>query len=427
MLKKPDVSDIFQKIVLIRADLDVPLKKGNNGFEVSETNRLEKALETIKFLTENKATCLLIGHLGRPGGKPNPDKSFAPVAKSLSKLLERDITFIPNCIGSETKQTISQLQPGSVAILENLRFHPGEQKNDLKFTKELASLADVYINECFSTSHRKHASIIGLPKLLPAFAGKNLEHEVDTFHKLMTKPKRPFVMVIGGAKISDKVAAVEHLTDIADAVLVGGGVANNFLKAEGFKIAKSYLQDTPADLKKKGVDYVDMAEDLINDTKQERLMIDGYIPLPKIIYPTDVIAAPSLESKSGKTIELVNGERDQAIADNLMFLDIGPKTIRLFKEVILQAGTIFWNGPMGVFEKTAFADGTHEIAKTIAKSSATTILGGGDTIAAIEKFKLRGRFDYVSTAGGAALAFLAGKELPGVTPLLKNPKRHHKK
>jgi 3-phosphoglycerate kinase len=204
--------------------------------------------------------------------------------------------------------------------------------------------------------------------------------------------------------------------------MVGGGVANNFLKAEGFDISNSYLQDTPADLKKKGVDYVDVAEDLINDSKQERLMIDGYIPLPKIIYPTDVVAAQNLESKSGKVIELVNGERADALKKDLMFLDIGPKTVRLFKEVISQAGTIFWNGPMGVFEKDAFADGTKEIAKAVAKTSATTILGGGDTIAAITKFGLKDRFNHVSTAGGAALTFLAGKELVGITALHKTTK-----
>ena len=237
----------------------------------------------------------------------------------------------------------------------------------------------------------------------------------------MTHPHRPFVMVIGGAKISDKVAAVENLTKIADVVLVGGGVANNFLKAEGFDVAKSYLQDVPADQQKQHLNFVKIAEELIDDTKTERLLLDGYLPLPKIIYPIDVVVAKSPHSRHGEVIELINGQRQAAIDRQLMFLDIGPKTIRLFRKLIMEAGTVFWNGPMGVFENPVFSEGTAQIAAAIAKSSATTILGGGDTIAAISQYKLKDHYDYVSAAGGAALEFLSGKMLPGIKVLMTKP------
>lgn len=418
-IQTPTNNDVANKTVLVRADYNVPLKKHGTGMVVADETRLRASLATLNFLRKNKAKVVIISHSGRPKGKPNPAYSLKPAAERLSHLLEDEVVFLPDCIGPEVEKAVAELKPGQVAVLENLRFHPEEKENDREFAKKLAKLADVYVNEAFSTAHRAHASVVGVPKYLPSFAGISFAKEVETFTTLMTSPKRPFVMVIGGAKISDKVAAVEHLTKIADAVLVGGGVANNFLKADGFEIAKSYIQDAPADLKKQGVDYVDVAEDLLNETKQERILIDGYIPLPKILYPTDVVAAKDMESRSGKVIELVNGERKAALEQNLMFLDIGPKTIRLFKEIILQAGTIFWNGPMGVFEKKAFSEGTEEVARAIAKSSATTILGGGDTIAAISAFHLNNRYDYVSAAGGAALSFLAGKPLVGVEALLK--------
>jgi len=417
-LQRLTSSIIKNKKVLVRADLDVPLEEKNGKLQVADDNRLQLAKDTITFITEHQGVCILIGHLGRPE-KKDPQKSFKPVANHLSQLLNQPVIFIDDCIGDAVQKQIEHQPPGSVIVLENLRYYSEEQANDAHFAKQLASLADVYVNEAFSTSHRTHASIVGIPTYLPAYAGFNLAKEVETFSNLMTKPKRPFVMIVGGAKISDKVEAIEHLTSIADVVLVGGGVANNFLKADGFDVQKSYLQDTPADLKKKGTDYIEAAAEMIHDTKQDRLLKDGYIPLPKIIYPIDVIAATSPKSKSGKVIELVNGNHHEATKKGLMYLDIGPKTIKLFQEIILQAGTVFWNGPMGVFENKAFANGTREIGQTVAKATATTILGGGDTIGAINDFKLNGRFDYVSGAGGAALEFLSGKMLPGIKPLLK--------
>lgn len=423
---------ITGKTVIVRVDFNVPLeKKGPQGHPtVADDNRLRQALETIIFLRDRQAKVLLISHLGRPKNQPDQRLSLKPIVPALEELLHSPVSFISDCVGSEVKSQVNNLQPGQVAILENLRFHPGEKENDPDFSRQLAELADIYVNEAFSTSHRAHASVLGISKYLPSYAGFAFIKEVETFNQLMTAPQRPFVMVIGGAKISDKVAAVEHLTKIADAVLVGGGVANNFLKAEGFEIANSYLQDAPADLKKQGVDYVEVAEELIEETKQNRMMIDGYIPLPKIIYPTDVIAAETMDSHKGELVELVNADDDEMSKqrkNKLMYLDIGPKTTKLFIEVLLQAGTIFWNGPMGVFENKAFAEGTKAIAMAIAKSGATTVLGGGDTIAAVRANKLEGRYDYISAAGGAALDYLSGKMLPGVEPLLTKTHQPSKK
>lgn len=431
-LRHLDRTAISGKTVIVRVDFNVPLEKkgGTQNAEVvvADDNRLRQALETISFLRDHRAKVLLISHLGRPKNEPDLAFSLKPIASALETLLHSPVGFIDNCVGDDVKKQVEKLKPGQVVILENLRFYPGEKQNDPTFSRQLAELADVYVNEAFSTSHRAHASIVGITAHLPSYAGFAFAKEVETFNQLMTKPKRPFVMVIGGAKISDKVAAVEHLTKIADAVLVGGGVANNFLKADGFEIANSYLQDAPADLKKQGVDYVEVAEELIEETKQNRMIIDGYIPLPKIIYPIDVIAAPTIESTKGELIELVNADEDEELKNRkkrLMYLDIGPKTIKLFTDVLEQAGTIFWNGPMGVFENETFANGTTAIAKVIAQSKATTILGGGDTIAAVRAHKLEDRYDYISAAGGAALDYLSGKTLPGVEPLLV--KSHHPK
>ncbi|MGD9129617.1 MAG: phosphoglycerate kinase [Candidatus Woesebacteria bacterium] len=414
-LKILSPQDIQNKTVLLRADYNVPLKEKNGKIIISDDKRIQDSLETINFLLKSNAKIVIISHLGRPAGKAKKELSLKPIAKHLASLLKKSVKFIDDCIGDEVESQIKAAQNGEILLLENLRFYPEEKKNNQQFAKQLAKLADIYVNEAFSTSHRSHASFVAVTKYLPSYPGFVLKKEVEALSSLMTQPRRPFIIVIGGAKISDKVAAIEHLAKIADAVLVGGGVANNFLKAEGFDISKSYLQDAPADLKKQGVDYVEIAEELIEDTKQERLLKDNYIPLPKIIYPTDVLAARSVNSKKIVSIDLVDDHPHK----NLMYLDIGKKTIRLFKELILQAQTIFWNGPMGVFENELFAKGTREIAKAIAKSSATTILGGGDTIAAIKKFKLEHRFDYVSAAGGSALEFLSGKMLPGIKPLIK--------
>jgi 3-phosphoglycerate kinase len=418
VLRTPSPQDIAGKTVIVRVDYNVPLAKSGDGWQVAEDERLRVSLPTIEFLRENGAKIILMSHLGRPDGKKEARYSLQPVADRLGELLRQPVAISPDCIGSETDRLAKNLDPGQVLLLENLRFHPEEEANDARFAKQLASLADIYLNEAFSTCHRKHASIVAITKHLPSFAGLNCAKEVEMLSSLMAEPKRPFVMVVGGAKIADKVGAICHLAKIADAVLVGGGVANNFLKADGVEICNSYIQDDPVDKKQKGRSYVTVAEDLIRTNKNNKLLLHGYVPLPKIIYPIDVVAAPSLESKRTEILTLTNGAFDRAEKEKLMYLDIGPKTRRLYREILLEAETIFWNGPMGVFENPSFRSGTLEIARTIAKAGGTTILGGGDTIAAINEFKLQDRYDYVSAAGGAALEFLSGNILVGLKPLL---------
>lgn len=424
-LRLPTHKDVKNKTVLVRVDYNIPLKKVDQNWQIQDDRRVLNSLETIKFLQKNQAKIILVTHLGRPKGKPEPGLSSKPVAKYLTEKLGIKTTFINECVGDKVNQATNQLQPGDVLLLENLRFHIQEKKNDKKFAQELASLADIYINEAFSSSHRAHASMVGITNYLPSFAGFGLQKEVSTLHELMTKPKHPFYIIVGGAKISDKIGALENLLHVADGVLVGGGVANNFLKAEGIEIHKSYLQDTPADLKKKGINFVKQADDLIEETKTEKILKDGYIPLSKIIYPIDVVAAKSPESTQTQVIDLTHDMKDTPHDKDLMYLDIGPKTSKLYQELINQAGSVFWNGPMGYFEKTPFKAGTVQIAQTLAKSKATTIVGGGDTVDIVNDLNLINDFTFVSTAGGAGLVFLTGQELPALKPLTISTKKHY--
>ena len=413
-LKSPTASIVAQKTVLVRVDFNAPLQDGR----VTDSRRIEAALDTIKFLQKNQAKIVLISHLGRPKNQPESKYSLKPVADFLVKKLDLPVTFADDCIGDQVQKLKVELKPGEILLLENTRFHAAEKENKVKFAQQLAAGADLFINEAFSASHRAHASTVGVTKYLPSYAGFSLQQEVAALQQLLDEPKSPFIIIVGGAKISDKIGALENLLEAADAVLVGGGVANNFLKAEGLETHKSYLQDAPADLKKQGIDYIQIADELIEETKTERILKDGYIPLPKILYPLDVVAAQDASSDQTEIIDLTHDAQDTPDDRNLMYLDIGPKTIRLYSEIIKQAKSIFWNGPMGVFEQPAFAQGTKKIAQAIAENDGTTILGGGDTAAAVEKYHLEDQYSYVSTAGGAGLVFLSGAELPGLTPLL---------
>jgi len=417
--------------VLVRVDFNVPLGVDSTTGKrrPSDLTRVKSAIETIKLLQSLDCQVMLISHLGRP----DPDdqatwakNSLEPVAPALEKLLGGRTRVVFSCetVGESVESVLSQTasDPSQVILLENLRFHAGEKDNDPAFAKQLAKLADCYVNEAFSVSHRADASVVGLADLLPSYAGLNLEKEVRALTKLTDSPTRPFVMIIGGAKISDKVAAVQHLAELADAVIVGGGTANNFLKAEGIEIHESYLEEPTAIGKgKKKVNFVKVAQELLEDTRSDKIIIDGYIPLPKINLPIDAVAAPGLESKADQceTVELTSSQVITS-RDDVMFLDIGPKSIQIFKEIIEEAGTIFWNGPLGVFEREPFATGTREIATAIADSQAYSVIGGGDTLAAAQAFGLIDQFDHVSVAGGAALDLLAGKKLPGLKALSKS-------
>lgn len=413
-LKHLKDQNVKNKKVIVRVDYNLPIKNG----KIQDEKRIEASLETIKYLLKEGAQqIILISHLGRPKlaasveetMKNNPELTLAKVVPSLESLLGEPVAFCQSF----------DLPNDKIILLENLRFHEGEKKDDPKFARQLAKLAEIYVNDAFSTSHRAHVSVSALSTLLPARAGFALIQEVEMLSKLTHAPQRPFVMIVGGAKISDKVSAIANLANLADTVLVGGGVANNFLKAEGFDVAKSYLQDVPADLKKEGLNFVEFADRLLEEAQQEHTLIDNFIPLPKIIYPVDVLAAQSPEAKFATEVNLLKCENQSCYEADDMFLDIGPRTIKLFAKVIAGAKTIFWNGPMGVFENEIFARGTKKIAQAVAESKAESILGGGDTISAIHQFGLEKKYTYVSTAGGASLDFLAGKELPGLKHLVR--------
>ena len=419
---KEALSEITSKTVFVRTDFNVPLSDDKSP-KVLDDTRIAAAIPTIKYLLKQNCKVVIASHLGRPKSSADSEFSLKPILPVLSKLLGKELTqniiFCEDTIGPKRQAIISQAAPKSVILLENLRFYDGEQENDTTFANELAAGIDIYVNEAFSVSHRADASVVGVPKLLTAFAGIALGKEVATWSKLMQEPKRPFVMIIGGAKISDKVGAVAYLSEIADAILVGGGTANNFLKAEGLEIYQSYLEeDAQKKASRKDANYVKVAEHLLDETRADKIVIDGYIPLPKIIMPSDVIAAESMQSTDTEVVTLTSSDVLSSNSD-VMYLDIGPKTISLFKEVIEEAGTIFWNGPLGVFEEKQFAQGTKEIAEAIVKSDAFSIIGGGDTLGAVDSMGLLDKFDYVSVAGGAALEFLSGKKLPGIQALTK--------
>jgi len=419
-VRVPSISDIAHKTVLLRVDYNVPLTKTTPP-QIRDPRRITQSLKTLEFLLKHKAKVVIISHLGRPTSPHDSHLSLQPVAEYLSQEALLPVAFVPRTIGSEVEDTIEQMLPGTALLLENLRFSPEEKKNDAKFARALAQLAEVFVNDAFSATHRAHASVVGVTKHLPSFAGFSLAEEVQSLGDLLDTPKRPFVVILGGAKISDKVAAVENLANLADIVLVGGAVANNFLKAEGLETFRSYTEEASADLKKAGVDYTQVAASLLEEHKTERMLKDGYIPLPKILYPIDALSAPALETHDAAQIQTFNftsGMEDTLENEQLLYLDIGPKTRKLFAEIITQAGTVFWNGPMGVWENPLFARGTRAIAAAIADSDARSVLGGGDTIAAIHHFKMENRFSYVSAAGGAALDFLGGVPLPGIVPLL---------
>ena len=423
MLKTPKISDIKKKTVIVRVDFNVPLKKNKDGnYQVNDSQRILNSLETIKFLIKNNAKVILISHLGRPKGEKNLKYSLSPVKDYINKKLNLKIKFAEDCIGEEVKKAVSNLKNAEVLLLENLRFYKEEKKNDNNFVKNLikSTGAEVYINEAFSACHRSHASVVGLSKKLPSFAGFGLIKEVEAFDKILKNTKKPFMVVLGGAKINDKVGTIKQLCKIADIVLLGGGIANVFLKAGNIETHKSYLGE-----KELESISIAIAKEILNAHKTERTLVEiekkEAVPLPKIVMPIDVLAAKNkdIENKEKiRTIELLKDIEDTENDLDLQYLDIGPKTINLYKYLLSQAKTIFWNGPLGVFENKNFAKGSQQIAKFMAEDSeAVRILGGGETNAVVNKYTNREKFDHVSTAGGAALEYLEGNSLPGIEAL----------
>lgn len=380
--------DFTGKKVLVRCDFNVPLEDG----KITDDRRISEAVPTIDYLLKNGAAVILCSHLGRPKGGPTPEFSLRPVANQLSSLLYKNVVLLPDCIGPEVSEACSKLKAGDVVLLENVRFHPEEEKNDPEFAKQLASLADFYVNDAFGTAHRAHASTAGVADYLPSAAGFLIDKEIEFLGKAVNNPARPLVAVMGGSKVHDKIALIDNMLPKVDRLLIGGGMVFTFLKAQGFEIGKSLLD----------AESVEYAAGLLRDNPT------------KIMLPTDVVVATEFKPDSPATTVKV----DQIPADQIG-LDIGPNSAGLFTTVILEAGTVIWNGPMGVFEMDAFANGTKAVAFAMAESTGLTIVGGGDSAAAVEKFGYAESMSHVSTGGGASLEFLEGKELPGIAALGK--------
>lgn len=382
--------DVAGKKVLVRVDFNVPL---NDKGEITDDTRITASLPTIQYLLEQKAAVILMAHLGRPKGQVKPELSLAPVAKHLGKLLGKKVLFAPDCVGEAAQAAASKLKPGHIMLLENLRFHKEEEKNDMEFAEKLASLADLYVNDGFGVSHRAHASVEGVTHFLPAAAGFLLEKEIQYVGQAVTNPLHPFVAIIGGAKVSDKIGVISNLLDKVDTLLIGGGMANTFLAAQGYKMGKSLVEE----------DKLDLAKELLAKAKKNKV---------NMLLPTDLVMAAAFAPDAEHVTEKVKN-----LNQAYMALDIGAETSKAYAEALADAKMIVWNGPMGVFEMDAFCKGTEAVAKAVAKSRATSIVGGGDSVAAIEKLGLAKRITHISTGGGASLEYLEGKVLPGVVAL----------
>lgn len=387
------VKNLKNKTVLVRVDYNVAIKHG----KILEGERIERSFETINYLTKKKAKVILMSHLGSPEGKYVKDLSLKPVGIYLDSKSKKKVYFSSDCVGSQVKALVNKIKPGQILLLENLRFNPGEEKNDAKFARELASIADIYVNEAFSVCHRAHASVSAITKYLPAYAGFNLAEEIENLSKLLSGFQRPAIAIIGGVKISTKIKVIENLLKRYDHILIGGALANNFLKAKGLNIGDSVFEK----------DYVTMAKNLLKNAKG------------KIILPLDLVITKKIKPGA----KAVSVKLDQLKSQkNFQIADIGPKTENYFEGFIHRSKTLVWNGPMGVFETEPFNHGSNYICQKVAthaKGSAFGVVGGGETIAVLEKMHLKSWPDFVSTAGGAMLEFLEGKVLPGIKPLVK--------
>lgn len=382
--------DVSGKKVLVRVDYNVPLDKDGR---ITDDTRITATLPTLQYLLAHGATVVLLSHMGRPKGQVKPELSLRPVAKRLEAVLGRTVTFAPDCVGQAAQAAVQALPPGGVALLENVRFHPEEEKNDPAFAQALAGLAEVYVNDAFGTCHRAHASTAGVARYLPAVAGLLMERELTFLTQAVTQPAHPFVVVLGGAKITDKIGVIQNLVDKADTLLIGGGMANTFLVAQGYDVGKS-LYDA---------DKVELASSLLHAAQEKNV---------RLLLPMDVAVAERLAPDSLSRVVSIND-----IPPDWLALDIGPATAAAFTGAIRDARTVVWNGPMGVFEMPQFAKGTEAVARAMAECRGVTIVGGGDSAAALNNFGLAGKMTHVSTGGGASLEFLEGRALPGVTAL----------
>lgn len=383
--------NVKSKRVIVRVDFNVPMSKTEQG-KITDNARIVAAIPTIKYLTENGAKVILLSHLGRPKGEAKKEFSLESVSVELGNLLSKEVKFLQSdiVVDENVKKEVFNLKDGEIALLENTRFRAEETKNDDEFSKELASLGEIYINDAFGTSHRAHCSNVGLCKFLPSAVGFLVEKEISIMGKALSNPERPFVAILGGAKVSDKITVIENLINKVDSIIIGGGMAFTFLKSQGKNVGKSILEE----------DKLDLAKELLESAKENNV---------KILLPTDVVVSKEFSNDAEyKTVDV------SEIEDDYMGLDIGLNSVNLFSNEIKNANTVVWNGPMGVFEMSNFASGTFEIAKAIAHTDAVTIVGGGDSAAAVEKSGYKDKITHISTGGGASLEFLEGKILPGI-------------
>lgn len=392
MINKKSIRDaeLSGQRVIMRVDFNVPLDKEGN---ITDDTRIRAALPSIEHILKQNTKLILMSHLGRPKGQVSEELRLSPVGKRVSELLRKEVIVTRDSIGEETKKIISGMQTGDVALLENLRFYKEEEANDDGFAKALAEYADVYVNDAFGTAHRAHASTEGIAHHLPGLAGFLMEKEISFLGKLLHAPEKPYVAIIGGAKVSTKIGVLEKLLEKVDVLIIGGGMSYTFLKAKGFEVGHSLVE----------AEKVSLAFELIKKADEREV---------KLLLPADHLVADKVEETARvKTVDT------NAIPPDMIGVDIGPKTVRAYKKEIKQARTVLWNGPMGVFEIEKFARGTNQIAKALASSKATTVVGGGDSVAAVNKLKLAESISHVSTGGGASLEFLEGKDLPGIQAL----------
>ena len=381
--------ELSGKRVLTRVDYNVPLADG----VVTDATRIEASLPTLKYILDHGASLVLMSHLGRPKGTPNPAMSLAPVREKLQELLGRPVTMVDDCVGPAAAAASAALKPGDILMLENVRFHAEETANDTEFARELAQLGDVYVNDAFGSAHRAHASTEGVSHFLPSAAGMLIEKEVRFFQPLLTNPERPFVAIIGGAKVSSKIGVLESLLPKCTSMIIGGGMTYTFLKAQGKKIGRSLVED----------EYLDTATTLMKQAGQSGV---------EVVLPVDHLVGAEFSADTKPiTVDAVD------IPDGMIGMDIGPKSVERLKPIISGARSLVWNGPMGVFEFDPFAGGTLAVARMVADCPGTTVVGGGDSVAAVNRFGLADRIDHVSTGGGASLEFLEGKTLPGIAAL----------
>ncbi|MCS7253541.1 MAG: phosphoglycerate kinase [Armatimonadota bacterium] len=389
MLRSVRDMDVTNKRVLVRADFNVPLKGG----EVADDWRIRATVPTIQHLIERGAKVILMSHLGRPRGKVVDELRLDPVAKRLSELLGKPVKKLNECIGSDVEAAIAQMQPGDVILLENVRFHDGEEKNDSEFARQLASLADLYVNDAFGAAHRAHASVHAITQFLPSAAGLLMEKEVENLSRLLEAPQHPFVAALGGVKVSDKIGVIRNLMKRVDTLLIGGAMAYTFFRAQGLQTGRSLVEE----------DKIELAKQLLDEAEQSGV---------KLLLPTDVVVADrDAENATAKVVP-----SDQ-IPEDMMGMDIGPSTREQYAAMIREAATVFWNGPMGRFEFAIFSEGTKAITQALAECKGVTVVGGGETAAAAIQFGIADKVTHVSTGGGAALEFLEGRELPGVEVL----------